>query len=126
MLIAQSFFIATVISHFHCYSAQPFLMQKELSHFSMVQYLVIFSLLQYSAVFHCYSTHSFLVTTVREADQSFCKMTELGRGRSWVGGGARLDRGRLMARSRVRWTEQRVARVGCALARSVGPLVGSR
>jgi hypothetical protein len=97
---AQSFFDGTILSHF--------------------------SLLQYSVVFHCYSTHSFLVTTVREAAQSFCKMTELGRGRAWVGGGARLDRGRLVARSRVRWTEQRVARVGCALARSVGPLVGSR
>jgi hypothetical protein len=55
MLIAQSFFIATVISHFHCYSAQPFLMQKELSHFSMVQYLVIF---------HYYSTQPFSTAIV--------------------------------------------------------------
>jgi hypothetical protein len=119
---AQSFFIATLLSHFslliaqsflllqcstifHHYSAQPFLMQKELSHSSLLQYSAIFhckkvlshsSVLRYSVIFHCYSAQSFLVTTMREAAQSFCKMTELGHGR-WrtrSGGHARLDRER--------------------------------
>jgi hypothetical protein len=53
-----------------------------------------FSLLYYSAIFHCYITPSFLVTITRKAAQSSYKMVELGRGRAWVGGGARLYRGR--------------------------------
>jgi hypothetical protein len=55
MLIAQLFFIATVLTIFRCYGAQPFLLQKELS---------LFSMLQYSVIFHCYSTQSFSIAMV--------------------------------------------------------------
>jgi hypothetical protein len=44
--IALSFSTSTVLNHLHCYSAQPFLLQKELSHSS---------LLQCSVIFHCKS-----------------------------------------------------------------------
>jgi hypothetical protein len=62
MIIAQSFF--------HCYSAQPFFAatvlihsscKKELSHFFDATVLCHFSLLQYSAIFHCCSTWPFPV-----------------------------------------------------------------
>jgi hypothetical protein len=50
-------------------------------------------MLQYSAIFHCYNTQSFLTTTAHEATQSFCKITELSCGRAWVGGDAWATRG---------------------------------
>jgi hypothetical protein len=33
-----------------------------------------------SVIFHCYNAQSFLITTVREAAQPFCKITEQRRG----------------------------------------------
>jgi hypothetical protein len=63
---AQSFFDATVLSHFYCCSTQLFSIATVLGHF------------------RCYSPQPFLVITAREATRSFCKMTELGRGRTWA------------------------------------------
>jgi hypothetical protein len=66
---AQSFSMLQYSIIFHCYSTQPFSIATILNHFQ------------------CYSTQSLLVITVREAAQSFCKMTELGDKMTELGGG---------------------------------------
>jgi hypothetical protein len=48
------------------------------------------SILQYSVTFRYYIAQSLLVTTMREAAPSFCKMTELGHGRRRARAGAGL------------------------------------
>jgi hypothetical protein len=106
LLSHSSLLCCSLLSHFsllqcstifYYYSAHPFLMQKELSHSSLLQYLANFHhkkvlnhslMLQYLVVFFYYSAHTFLVTTACEAAQSFCKMTELGHGRKRVGAGS--------------------------------------
>jgi hypothetical protein len=78
-------------------------------------------MLQYSAIFHCYSTQSFLITTAHEATQSFCKITELSYGRAWVGGDAWATRGSVAGShgTKPRGTQG-------TLARSISPLVRFR
>jgi hypothetical protein len=61
---------AIVLSHFSMQkSAQSFFNATILSHF-----------------FYCYSARSFIIIVVREADKSFCKMTEFSRGCTRAGG----------------------------------------
>jgi hypothetical protein len=106
LLSHSSLLYCSLLSHFsllqcstifYYYSAHQFLMQKELSHSSLLQYLANFHhkkvlshslMLQYLVVFCYYSAQTFLITTTCEAAQSFCKMTELGHGRKRAGAGS--------------------------------------
>jgi hypothetical protein len=97
MLIAQLFFIATMLSHFLLLRCSVIPLAKEAQSFFDTTVLNHFLLLQYSIIFYCYSTQSFpnatalshsrccstqsfLIITAREAAQSFCKITELSHG----------------------------------------------
>jgi hypothetical protein len=121
MLIAQSFFIAIVLIYFsllRCSAippikgAQSFFDATLLSYFLLLQWSVIFYCYS-TRPFRCYSTHSLLVITAREASQSFCKMTELDHGRV---GSSRA--GSRVVRDQAAWGAGR-ARAG-SVDRSVG------